>query len=89
MDESDSAKIIAAKFKRLGKGLKNWSKQLSDLKKVIADTNFLILCYDVFEEYRSLSNEETNCREILKTHLAMLLEHQRIFWKQSATIRQI
>ena len=89
VDERDSAKIIAAKFKRLRKGLKIWSRQLSDLKKIIADTNFMILCYDYFEDFRSLSIEESNGRDVLKNHIAMLLEHQRIYWKQRATIRMV
>ena len=57
VNEKDSAKIIAAKFKRLSKGLKIWSTQISNLRKTIDDTNFLILCYDNFEEYIALSIE--------------------------------
>ena len=89
VNEEDSAKTIAVKFKRLRKGLKVWSREILDLKKIIHCANFLILCYDNFEEYRDLSQEESNGRIIIKTHLGTVLEHQRKYWKQRATIRQI
>lgn len=89
MAEVDSAKIFAAKFKRLKKGLKLWARTLSDLKKTINDKNFMILYYDTIEEFRDLTLVELNGRNILKEHLAKTLEYQRIYWKQRATIRQI
>ncbi|KAM3292613.1 hypothetical protein ACQJBY_036379 [Aegilops geniculata] len=89
VDEVDSAKKIAAKFKRLRKGLKIWARNLSDLKKIIANTNFLILCFDYLEEARELTTVETNGRDILKAHLEKILSHQRLYWKQRATIRKI
>src|SRR4051812_39535223 len=45
--------------------------------------------WDFFEEFRTLSDIESNGREILKKHLATILEHQKIYWKQRATIRWI
>lgn len=89
VDEEDNAKIIAAKFKRLRKGLKIWARGISDLKKIINGTNCLILCDDTLEEYRELTIEEYNGRNILKSHLDKILEHERIYWKQRATIRKI
>lgn len=80
--EPDSAKTIAAKFKRLRKDLKLWSRNLSGLKQIISDTNFLILFYDTIEEYMELSIEEHNGRRILIAHLEKILAHQRIYWKQ-------
>lgn len=87
--EVDSAKILATKFKRLRKGLKIWARNLSELKKIIENTNFMILCYDTIEEARDLTIEEANGRNILKAHLENILKHQRLYWKQRATIRQI
>lgn len=78
VDEEDNAKIIAAKFKRLRKGLKIWARGISDLKKIINGTNCLILCDDTLEEYRELTIEEYNGRNILKSHLDKILEHERI-----------
>ena len=87
--EVDSAKIIATKFKRLRKGLKNWARNLSNLKKIIANTNFLILCFDYLEEARDLTTVEANGRDILKAHLEKILNQQRLYWKKRATIRKI
>lgn len=89
VNEVDSAKCIAAKFKRLGKGLKNWARTISSLKETIKNTNFMILCYDTMEEYRELTIEEFNGRKILIEHLRKVNEQQRIYWKQRATIRNI
>ena len=89
VNETDSAKIIATKFKRLRKGLKNWARNLSDLKKIIDNTNFLMLCFDYLEEARDLTVVETNGGIILKSHLEKVLKHQRLYWKQRATIRKI
>lgn len=71
----DSAKIIAAKFKRLRKGIKLWASNISDLKKIIENTNFMILCYDTLEEFRVLSSDEADGRKILKNHLEEILDH--------------
>lgn len=55
IQEKDSAKIIAAKFKRLRKGLKLWASKLSHFKQLITDINYLIQFYDSMEEYRDRS----------------------------------
>ena len=89
VNEIGSAKRITAKFKRLRKGLKIWAKELSQLSKLIQACNDLILLYDTFEDFRSLSTVEWNGREIVKKHLLNLLEMQRAYWKQRATIRWI
>ncbi|XP_073360494.1 uncharacterized protein [Aegilops tauschii subsp. strangulata] len=87
--ETDSAKCIAAKFKRLRKVLKIWSKTISNLKDTIKNIIFMILFYDVIEEYRDLSMEEYNGRRILIDHFSLINELQRIYWKRRATIRNI
>ena len=86
---TDSAKRISAKFKRFSKCLKIWAKTISNLKDTIQNINFMILFYDVIEEYRDLSVEESNGRRILIEYLSLINEQQRIYWKQRATIRQI
>ena len=89
IQEEDSAKIITAKFKRLRKGLKIWSKNTSNLASTIKASNEVIHMWDFFEEYRPLTDIEHNGRQILKEHLAKTLEYQRIYWKQRAIIRWV
>ena len=79
--ESDSAKNITAKFKRLRKGLKIWAKSISNLAAIIKATNKVIHMWDFLEEFRPLSNIELNGRDILKQHLASILDYQRVYWK--------
>ena len=45
--------------------------------------------WDFLEEFRPLSDIENNGRDILKQHLDKILEFQRIYWKQRATIRWV
>lgn len=89
IQETDSAKAITAKFKRPRKGLKNWSKTISNLKETIKATNQVIHMWDFFEEFIPLSDIESNGKDILKQHLANILEYQRIYWKQRARIRWV
>ena len=89
VDVQDSAKVIATKFKRLRKGLKIWAKDLSQLSKLIQAYNDLIFLYDTMGDFRPLSTVEWNGREIIKQHLLNLLEMQRAYWRQRATIRWI
>lgn len=72
--EHDSAKLITAKFKRLRKGLKIWSRSLSNLSSSIKAANELIFLWDLIEEFRNLNTVEINGREIIKTHLLKLLK---------------
>lgn len=81
--------MITTKFKRLRKGLKNWSKNLSDPKSTIANTNAVIMLLDTIEEYRSLGPEEKEGRDILKEHRENILHCQKLYFKQRATIRSI
>ena len=73
--ESDSAKSIIAKFKRLRKGLKIWAKSISNLAAIIKATNEVIHMWYFLEEFRPLSNIELNGRDILKQHLANILDY--------------
>ena len=66
IQESDSAKILTAKFKRLRKGLKIWSKSISNIAATIKASNEVIHMWDFFEEFRPLGEIENNGRNILK-----------------------
>jgi hypothetical protein len=70
---SDSAKRIKAKFKNLRRGLKLWAKNLPCLKHQIQKTNDVIELLDIIEAMRSLSIDEWNLRDILKSHVITLL----------------
>uniref|UniRef100_A0A453BJN6 Reverse transcriptase domain-containing protein n=1 Tax=Aegilops tauschii subsp. strangulata TaxID=200361 RepID=A0A453BJN6_AEGTS len=85
----DSAKRITAKFKRLRKCLKIWAKSISQLSISIKATNEVILFLDSIEDFRTLTLQEWNGREFLKQHLHTLLERQRVYWQQRATIRWV
>ena len=86
---SVSAKLITEKFKCLRKGLKIWSKNLSNLTSSIQATNNVFLMWDLFEEYRVLTDMEQNGRDMVKENLLKLLSFQRIYWRQRATIKWI
>jgi hypothetical protein len=79
---TDSAKKINAKFKNLRRGLKFWAKNLPCLKKEIQRINEVIDFLDLAEEMRSLTIEEWNLRDILKSHVIVLLQNQKTYWKQ-------
>jgi hypothetical protein len=72
--QTDSAKIITAKFKRLRKGLRDKQATMSSLKTVITSTKFLAQFLETLEEYRDLSLPEWYFRCILRTKLLSLLE---------------
>ena len=79
MQESNSAKLITAKVKRLRKGMKIWSKNISNLARIVQATNAVSLIWDMFEEFRELSLMESNGRDMLKEHLLKILSFQRIY----------
>lgn len=74
---SDSAKNIVAKFKSIGKGLKVWSKNFSQLNKTIENCCFYVKLLDGVEDQRNLSNIERNFRKALINHTNNLLEAKR------------
>jgi hypothetical protein len=83
----DSALNINAKFKYLRAALKKWSRNHSNLDKIIENCNFTLALLDGIEEQRNLSIMEKNFRKILKAHTAKLLETKRIYWKNQAKMR--
>lgn len=89
-DQHDnSAKNLAAKFKRLHHALKAWSKNLSNLNLLISNCNTLILFFDDLEERRALHNTERNLRSLIKDQIAKLLHSKQIYWRQRYTINRV
>jgi len=80
----DKAQNISRKFKNLRAALKVWSSSFSNLKLTIENLSLTIL-----EEYRDLSLEEWNFRDILREKLLSLLEQQRIYWKQRGSVKWV
>jgi hypothetical protein len=75
----DSAKRVNAKFKNLRRSLKLWAKNLTCLKQNIAKVNDTIELLDILEEYRHLTLEERNLRDLLKSHLLKILHNQNVY----------
>jgi hypothetical protein len=67
--------LITAKFKALRGALRVWQSKLSKLKDTISNIKAVLSFIDLIEEWRDLSIEEWNCREILNNKLSQLL-HQ-------------
>jgi hypothetical protein len=84
---SDKAKRLGGKFKNLRRVLRNWYSKLSNLKITIANNQLVLSLLDAMEESRDLSLEEWNFRKIVQSHLANLLEQQRIYWQQRGRIK--
>jgi hypothetical protein len=78
---------IAAKFKLITRVLKRWSKGLTKFKQQLKQCNEVLEVLDKLEENRPLYNVEATFRDILKKHVAKMLENQRSYWKQRYTIR--
>jgi hypothetical protein len=83
----NSAHAISAKFKLLCRTLKLWSKDLSNLSKLIANCNMTVAFFDRLEEIRTLYFSELKFRDIIKEHIRTLLRMQNQYWKQRFTQR--
>lgn len=62
---------------------------ISPLSCLIAKIKPIIDCLDILEEFRDLSVEEWNFREILSKQLISLINQQKIYWKQRGTIKWV
>lgn len=82
-------KIINGKFKNLRRGLKIWSKRLSNLNTLIGNSHEAIDFLDNIEEQRPLFIHEWNFRNIVKNHILKLLHYRNIFWKKRCTMRWV
>lgn len=56
---------------------------------MIENTRLTLQFVETLGEYRDLSIEEWNFKELLKTHLLSLLKQQRIYWKQRGSIKWV
>jgi hypothetical protein len=74
----NSAHVISAKFEILRRALKLWSKNLSNLSRLIANCNMTVAFFDRLEEIRSLYPSELKFRVIIKEHISSLLRMQII-----------
>jgi hypothetical protein len=80
---------LSAKFKQVRAGLRNWSKRLSNLNKLIHNSNWVLLLLNGLEEQRPLNPLEANFRVLVKNHLSNLLESKRKYWRQRNTVRWV
>jgi len=87
--QTDQAKAITNKFKRLRKAFKHKQASRANLKATITSIKALIQFLDILEECRDLSLEEWNFRYILREKLFSLLELQRIYWRQRGKINWV
>lgn len=69
--------------------MKNWSKNLSNLKLLISNCNTVILFLDSLEEKRALFSPEWNLRQLVKQQLATFLRYQNQYWKKRFTVNRI
>jgi hypothetical protein len=83
----DKAKMLMAKFKNLQRVLKCWYANTSNLVRNIKNNKLLLGFLDKMEELRDLTLEEWNFKQIVQENLALLLEQQRVYWRQRGTIK--
>jgi hypothetical protein len=84
---SDSAKRINTKLKKCKKH-QIMGKESSLIKKSYFP-NVVIDLLDTFEGMRTLSLEEWNLIDMLKTHVIILLQNQKPYWKQRGKIKWV
>jgi hypothetical protein len=87
--QTDSAKILTAKFKNLRRVLKAWQSQLSNLKANIANVKSVLILLGILEEYKDLTVHEWNFRMVLQDKYSSLLHQQQIYWKQRGTLKLV
>jgi hypothetical protein len=78
---------LTAKLKFLRKTLRDWQQNLSSLAKIIENNKLVLSFLDTLAEFRDLSLEEYNFRQVVKSNLEHLLEKQRIYWMQRGRIK--
>jgi hypothetical protein len=83
-DQPDKAKAISAKFKKLGRILREWKSQLPSLAKTIHNCKEVILLLDTLEESRDLTLEEWNFRSIVSQQLQSLLAQEKFTGSREA-----
>lgn len=86
---ANAAKHLSTKMKQIRTGLRKWSKNLSNLNKLIYNCNWVLSLMDGLEDQRALSRLENAFRKLVKSHLANLLKSKRIYWRQRNTVRWV
>lgn len=69
-----------AKFKNLRRVLKACQRHISSLKTNIANVKIVLSLMEVLEEYRDLTIEEWNFKDLLSGKLIALLHQQKVYW---------
>jgi hypothetical protein len=76
---ANAAKSINAKFKQVRMGLKKWRKNLQNFNKLLHNSEWVLLLLDGLEEQRHLCDVEISLRDLVKRHIANLLESKRAY----------
>jgi hypothetical protein len=76
----DATSTLAGKIKNTRHNLKVWSKNLSNLSKLISLCDKVIFYLNVLEECKTLFLPEWNLRVIIKKHMQNLLRYKNIYW---------
>jgi hypothetical protein len=63
--QSDVAKKLGLKFKNLRKALRDWHSNPHSLAKTIENNKMMALFFDSLEEFRDLSLQEWNAKNII------------------------
>jgi len=84
---NNSVARVSAKLKLLRKALKKWSKNISQLNKLIQECNTVLAVLDKLEDQRPLFTQESNFRKILKAHILKLLQFKKEYWRKRYTLR--
>jgi hypothetical protein len=82
VSSQDKEKLLGAKFKNLRRVLRRWQSNLSNLAATLSNNKLVLFLLDSMEEFRDLTLEEWNFRNLVHQHLESLVERQRIYWKQ-------
>jgi hypothetical protein len=85
----DAASIVCGKLKTTRYSLKSWSKNLSNLSRLINISDKVIFFLDALEECRPLFLPEWNLRVIIKKHLQNFLRYRNIYWKKRYTVTEL
>jgi hypothetical protein len=76
-------------LKKLRQVFREWQANLTSLAKTIEHNKLCLRFMDILEEFRDLSLQEWNFRQILKENLEKLLEQQMIYWMQRGRIKWV
>jgi hypothetical protein len=88
-EDWDKAKAITRKLKTLRAALKDWSAGFSNLKQMIENNSLMVQFFDTLEEFRDLSVEEWDSRDLIRNNLLLLLEQQRVYWQQRGSLKWV